>query len=659
MKTHLFLYAMLYISSAFPSLAQTNNQYPFYSGDDLGVHYSPKATVFKIWAPKAEKVILRLYAESEGLEDLRSISLDKQKEGIWQIVINQDIKDLYYTFQVFQNGKWSLEKPDIYAKAVGSNGKRGMIIDMAATNPQGWDKDKSPLQKSFTDIVLYELHIRDLSMDKNSGIMNKGKFLGLAETGTKTPDGEKTGLDHIKDLGVTHIHLLPSFDFASVDESKAVSYNWGYDPANYNALEGSYATNPYSGNVRIEEFKQMVQTLHSNGLRVVMDVVYNHTSSLNDSGFQQFAPGYFYRHNADGSYSDATGCGNETASEQPMMRKFMIESLIYWVKEYHIDGFRFDLMGVHDIETMNQISDALHKVDPTLFLYGEGWTAGNSPMKEELRAVKKNTYQLHQIAAFSDDIRDGIRGPYSDVKVKGFVSGAPNRVEDLKFGIVASVKHPQVDYNKVSYSKAPWAAEPYQTITYAACHDDNTLFDRLKIGNPNATEEELIRMDKLSNAIVLTSQGVPFLQSGAEMLRTKQGVANSYKSPDAINQLDWNRKTQFKSVYDYYKGLISLRKNHPAFRMPTTAMINEHLNFLDLKEDGLVGYQIKNNANRDEWKDILVLFNGNQTSKTVKIPDGNWTIVVNPDAVNEKSTQTINTAEMTLEATSAYVLYKM
>lgn len=650
---------MLSISSAIPAFAQNNKQNTAYSGNDLGVYYSPKATSFKVWAPDAEKVVLRLFAEGDGGEAVKTINLDKQQQGVWQAKITQDIKNSYYTFQVFQNGKWLLEKPDIYAKALGVNGKRGMVVDLKATNPKGWETDKSPLQKSFTDIILYELHVRDLSMDPNSGILNKGKFLGLTETGTKNQNGEATGLDHIKDLGVTHIHLLPSFDYNSVGETKSDQYNWGYDPSHYNVPEGSYATNAYDGNVRIQELKKTVQALHSNGLRVVLDVVYNHTSDRNDSGFNQFAPGYFYRHTADGSYSDATGCGNETASEQPMMRKFMIESLIYWVKEYHIDGFRFDLMGVHDIETMNQISDALHKIDPTVFLYGEGWTAGNSPMKEDLRAVKKNTYQLHQIAAFSDDIRDGIRGPFSDVKVKGFVSGALNRVEDLKFGIVASVKHPQIDYKKVSYSKEPWAAEPYQTINYAACHDDNTLFDRLKIGNPEVKEEELIQMDKLSNAIVLTSQGVPFLQSGAEMLRTKQGVANSYKSPDSINQLDWNRKSQFKDVYDYYKGLIALRKNHPAFRMPTTKMISEHLDFLDLKEDGLVGYQIKNNANGDKWKGILVLFNGNQALKTVKIPAGNWIIVVDGKEVNLKSTTTIDSTEMTLQPTSAYVLYKM
>ena len=652
-KQVLLLLALFAMATTF---SQTD---PVYTGTDLGVHYSAKETVFKVWAPGAEKVVLRLFTDGDKGDAFKTVNLDKQNQGVWQMVIAKDIKNTYYTFQVLQNGKWLLEKPDIYAKAVGINGKRGMVVDLPSTNPAGWEKDKSPAQKNFTDIILYELHVRDLSMDKNSGIVNKGKFLGLSERGTKTPDREVTGLDHIKDLGVTHIHLLPSFDFNSVDESKTGEYNWGYDPCNYNAVEGSYATNAIDGNIRITEFKKMVQTLHANGLRVVMDVVYNHTANHDESGFNQFAPGYFYRHNSDGSYSDATGCGNETASEKPMMRQFMIESLCYWVKEYHIDGFRFDLMGVHDIETMNAISDALHKIDPTIYIYGEGWTAGGSPMKEELRAVKKNTHLLHQIAAFSDDIRDGIRGPFSDVKVKGFVSGAPNRVEDIKFGIVASVRHPQIDYAKVSYSKEPWAAEPCQSITYASCHDDNTLFDRLKIANPKSSEAELIRMDKLSNAIVLTSQGVPFLQSGAEMLRTKGGVANSYKSPDAVNQLDWARKKQYKAVYNYYKGLVALRKNHPAFRMPTTVMIDTHLKFMDLKEDGLVGYTLNDHANGDSWKDILVLFNGNKDPKTVKLPEGNWVVVANPDAVTLKNAKAVSGAEMVLEGTSAYVLYKM
>jgi pullulanase len=460
-------------------------------------------------------------------------------------------------------------------------------------------------------------------------------------------------------MGVTHVHLLPAFDFNSVDETKPEDnkYNWGYDPLNYNVPEGSYSTNPYDGNVRIKEFKTMVQALHKKGLRVILDVVYNHTSDTQNSNFNQFAPGYFYRQNADGSYSNATACGNEVASERAMVRKFMIESVVYWAKEYHLDGFRFDLMGVHDLETMNQISAALHKIDPTIFIYGEGWTAGNSPLPEDQRAVKKNAAKLNEIAVFSDDIRDGIKGGWSDVKEKGFVSGATGKAESVKFGIVASTPNQQVDYTKVNYSKAPWAAEPFQTITYVSCHDDNTLFDRLKISNPKASEADLVKMDKLANAIVLTSQGVSFLHAGVEMLRTKQGVANSYNQPDSINQIDWSRKTKYKAVFEYYKGLIALRKNHPAFRMPSTKMIQTNLKFIDTGDAGIIAYQLSNNANGDSWKNILIVLNGNPTDKSIKIPAGKWTLVADENTVDEKGIKQVSAGELAIAGTAAYVLY--
>lgn len=661
-KAFLLLFALMPLFSF--EMATANIPFqdgPVYNGNDLGVSFSPQKTVFKVWSPGAVAVKLRLYAAGEGGSPIRTTDLTKAEDGVWETVVNQNIRNQYYTFQVNQNGKWLLEKPDIYAKAVGVNGKRGMVVDLAATDPLGWKQDKKPALKNFTDIIIYETHIRDLSISKNSGIQHKGKFLGLAETGTKSPDGETTGLDHIKDLGVTHVHLLPSFDFSSIDESKPElnQYNWGYDPLNYNVPEGSYSTNPYDGNVRIREFKQMVQALHAKGLRVILDVVYNHTSDINNSNFTQFAPGYFYRHNPDGSYSNATACGNETASEQAMMRKFMVESVAYWAKEYHLDGFRFDLMGVHDIETMNLISDTLHKIDPTIFIYGEGWSAGASPLPEDQRAVKKNTVQLKEIAAFSDDIRDGLKGGFSDVKAKGFVSGAPGMAESVKFGIVASTQHPQINYQAVNYSKAPWANEPGQAINYVSCHDDNTLFDRLKISNPGASEQDLIKMDKLANAVVLTSQGVAFLHAGAEMLRTKQGIANSYNSPDSINEIDWGRKKTYKGVYNYYKELVALRKNHPAFRMPTTTMIQQHLKFAETTDPNIIQYQLNGHANGDQWKDILVLLNGNRADKTINLPTGNWVLVGNGDKIDEKGIQKITTSTITLPATTASILYKM
>ena len=636
-----------------------NEKYLLYDGNDLGVTYNGKKTTFKIWAPTAIAVKIKLYKAGIGGEATDSLLMKKAQQGVWEKTIKRDIKNTYYTFQVQDNGKWLAETPDMYAKAVGVNGKRGQIINMAETNPVNWNNDKKPAQKNFTDIIIYESHVRDLSIDENSGIKHKGKFLGVSETGTKSAEGLTTGLDHLKELGITHIHLLPSFDFNSIDEStpESKSYNWGYDPLNYNVPEGSYSTDPFDGKVRIKEFKEMIKSLHANGIRVIMDVVYNHTANLN-TPFNQIVPGYFYRHNADGSYSDATACGNETASENPMMRKFMVESVVYWAKEYHVDGFRFDLMGVHDTQTMNEISDALHKIDSTIFIYGEGWTAGASPLPENLRAVKKNTYQLNKIAAFSDELRDAMRGPFSNVKEKGFASASLGKIESVKFGIVAAIQHPQVNYSQVNNSKSAWAAEPYQTINYVSCHDDNTLFDRLKIGSPNATEAELIKMDKLSQTSVLTSQGVAFIHSGAEFLRTKQGVANSYKSPDAINKIDWSRKAKYKEVYDFYKALIALRKNHPAFRMPTAKMIQQNLKFMDTADPLMVAYQINNHANGDIWKDIIVLLNGNNSDKSMELPTGDWNIAVDGNKVNEQGLKQV-TSKINVPATTALVLYKL
>jgi pullulanase len=633
--------------------------YPIYNGTDLGVNYYPNQTVFKVWAPGANEVKLRLYDAGRGGKATLTEDLTKGADGVWQKAVLGNIKNKYYTFQVNRDGKWLLEAPDIYAKAVGVNGHRGMVVNLKATNPINWALDKRPALKNFTDIIIYETHIRDISVADNSGIVHKGKFLGLAETGTKNAVGQSTGLDHIKELGVTHVHILPSFDYATVDETKlsAKQYNWGYDPLNYNVPEGSYATNPYDGNVRIKEFKQMVQTLHKNGLRVILDVVYNHTNDTKNANFNQFVPGYFYRMNADGTYSNGTGCGNETASEHAMMRNFMIQSVVYWAKEYHLDGFRFDLMGIHDIETMNAISDALHKVDPTIFIYGEGWTAGSTPLPQDRQSVKRNTYKLNQIAAFSDDLRDALKGGWSDVKAKGFVSGAPGNAESVKFGIVASTQHPQLNYKAVNYSKEPWAAQPYQTISYVSCHDDNTLFDRLKISNPNATEAELIRMDKLSNAVVLTSQGVAFLHSGTELLRTKKGIANSYNLPDSINEIDWSRKTKYLEVFNYYKQLVWLRRDHPAFRMPTTQMIATHLKFLETGDACLIAYQITGHANGDAWKNIMVVLNGNASSRRVTLPPGNWTLVGDEHRVDQKGISKDLNGELTIPATAAYILH--
>jgi pullulanase len=640
------------------SKAQTDSfkDYPVYKGKDLGVNYSPSKTVFKVWAPKASEVTLRLYAAGNGGSATSTVSLTKAGQGVWQASVNRDIKNTYYTFQVRQDGKWLDESADLYAKAVGVNGRRGMVVNLAETNPAGWNTDKRKAVKNYTDIILYETHIRDLSISNNSGIKNKGKFLGYAESGTRGPNGITTGLDHLKELGITHVHLLPSFDFNTIDETKLEenNYNWGYDPLHYNVPEGSYSTNPYDGRVRIKEFKQMVNALHKKGIGVVMDVVYNHTSGF-QTPFNQFAPGYYYRQRPDGTYSDASACGNETASERAMMRKFILESVAYWAREYHIDGFRFDLMGIHDIETMNLVKDTLGKIDPSIFVYGEGWTAGSSPLPEEQRAVKKNTLLLNQVAAFSDDLRDGLRGPFNNSKENGFVAGKTGLAESLKFGIVASTQHPQVKYDLVNYSKAPWAKEPFQTISYVSCHDDPTLFDRLAESNHGAPEEEIIKMDKLAQTVVMTSQGVAFLHSGAEMLRTKKGVHNSYKSPDSINEIDWSRKVKYKEVYDYYRGLVAMRKNHPAFRLPSADLIRKHLTFTETNDPLFVAYRLSGVKN-DSWKQIVVLMNGDKKGKEFELPKGKWMLAGDGQVINEKGIRPVS-GKITLPATTAYILF--
>ena len=521
-----------FLSNLFSLKAQVSKYdgYPVYTGNNLGLTYSSSVSKFKIWSPPAEKANLVIYEQGEGGTAGSVIEMNKGDEGTWHTSIQGDQRGKFYVFRVQVNGELLNEVPDPYAKIVGVNGKRAMIEDLKKTNPAGWDKDKSPLLQNATDAIIYELHIRDASIAANSGIKNKGKFIGLAEKGTTNNDGLSTGLDHLKELGVTHIHLLPFFDYNSVDETKPdAKYNWGYDPLNYNAPEGSYSTNPYDGLTRIKELKQLIQTLHANGLNVVMDVVYNHTALTEKSYFNQLVPGYYYRQTTDGKFSNATACGNETASERAMMRKFMLESMKFWVQEYHVDGFRVDLMGVHDIVTMNLISKDLHKIKPGILLYGEGWTAGASPLPDSIRAIKKNAFKLDHIAVFSDDIRDGIKGSVFDHEDRGFVSGKQGMEESIKFGVVAACKHPQVNYNKVNYSKQPYAAEPYNTISYCECHDNHVLWDKLAISTKNITEAERKQMHKLALAIVLTSQGISFLHAGTEFLRTKKGNENHHR----------------------------------------------------------------------------------------------------------------------------------
>ena len=527
---------------------ESRTSYPFYSGKDLGLTYSPKAATFKIWAPTATAAKLNLYKSDLGGTAIRSINMNKGENGIWQITVAENHKNSYYTFQVNIGNTWSEEVVDPYAKACGTNGLRAQVIDLKETNPVGWAQDKSPnfsVSNKQTDAVIYELHVRDASIHESSGIKNKGKFLGLAEVGTKNSAGQSTGLSHIKELGVTHVHLLPFYDYNSVDETKAaVQYNWGYDPVNYNIPEGSYSTNPADGKVRIKELKELIKTMHSNGLRIIMDVVYNHTALTKNANFNILVPDYYYRKRADGSFSDASSCGNETASDNAMFQKFMIESVVYWVNEYHIDGFRFDLMGIHDIETMNLISDTLHKIKPSIVLYGEGWTSSSSPLPEEKRALKKNAAQLNGIAVFSDDMRDGIKGSVFNIDDRGFATGNIGNSESVKFGIVAAGKHPQINYSKVNYSKEPYTAGPAGLINYADCHDNNILWDKIELSFKDASVGERTKMHELAHAIVLTAQGASFLHAGTEFLRTKNGVENSFDKGDIVNGINWDLKTK-------------------------------------------------------------------------------------------------------------------
>lgn len=630
-----------------------------YNKNDLGAVYTKEKTVFKVWSPLASKVNLLIYENGDKGDAIEKIAMNKIEKGIWTTEIKRDAKNKYYTYEVAINGLTD-EAVDPYAKAVGVNGNRGMVVDLLETNPGEWEQDNRIQLNSPTDAILYELHVRDVSISDNSGVINKGKFLGLTEENTRSPQGEKTALEHIKELGVTHVHLLPSYDFCSVDEEKndEKQYNWGYDPQNYNVPEGSYSTDPYDGRVRIKEFKEMVKALHSNGIGVILDVVYNHTGLTENSLFNKIMPNYYYRQNSEGGFSDGAACVNETASDRSMFRKYMVDSVVYWAKEYHLDGFRFDLMGLHDIDTMNEIRKELDKIDSSIIMYGEGWTAADTPLPEEKRALKKNVSKLHErIAAFNDDIRDGIKGHVFYKEEAGFVNGKEGMEESVKFGTVAAISHPQVDYSKVIYSKGNWAKEPTQTINYVSAHDNFTLWDKLAETNPQDSEEIRIKMDMLSNAIVLTAQGIPFIHAGEEFLRTKFGNENSFKSPDSINQLDWEKKHRYKAVFEYYKGLISLRKAHPAFRISTAEDISKHLNFVKMPKENMVGYVISDNANNDSWKEIMVIFNANREAQEVKIPNNKWVIVVNDKKAGVEELEQVSSGSVSVPALGTLVLY--
>lgn len=639
--------------------------------------YSKVKTLFKLNAPttvnldgmtgattqidKKKQVEIHIYEDGQGGKAIKTIKMKASGENRWEATVKGDLKGKFYTFDI---GKG--ETPGVFAKAVGVNGMRGAIVDMAETNPQGWENDQRPVIQSPADLVIYEMHWRDFSIDVSSGLKNKGKFLALTEP---------KAIEHLKSLGVNAVHILPSFDYASVDETKldTPQYNWGYDPKNYNVPEGSYSTDPYNPVTRIKEFKQMVQALHKAGIRVILDVVYNHTFNIDHSNFQLTYPDMYYRKTADGKYSDGSGCGNETASEKPLMREFMLESVKYWIDEYHIDGFRFDLMGVHDIETMLQIRAEVNKIDPSIYIYGEGWSAGSCAYPVDKLAMKANAQQLNGIGAFSDDMRDALRGPFSDDHKGALLAGIPGEEESLKFGIVGGIAHPQVDMTKVNYDKKPWTNNPTEQISYVSCHDDMCLVDRLKASIPSLTDKnipekertaELIRIDQLAQTAVFTSQGVPFILSGEEMLRDKKGVHNSYNSPDSINHLDWNNLQRYPQLFTYYKNLIQLRKNHPAFRLATGDKVRQHLEFLpavnskDVKQDCLVGFLLKDLQGIDAWKTIVVIYNFNKEAKEMAIPEGNYTIACCNGTIDEAGLGEVSGKEVLVDGQSALILFQ-
>ena len=639
------------------------------------VSYTPESTTFKLFAPgDAKKVRLRLYQKGLEGKARKTLNLTKVGDDLWSVTVKGDLMGKFYTFDI---GKG--ECPGVFAKAVGVNGRRGAIIDLKKTDPVGWVGDRRPVTKSPADLVVYEMHHRDFSIARE-GAKYPGKFLALTEP---------WAIDHLKTLGVNAVHILPSYDYGSVDETRLSDnkYNWGYDPVNYNVPEGGYSTDPYQPEVRIREFKTMVKALHDAGIRVILDVVYNHTYDIEHSNFQRTYPDYYYRVGSNGS-----GCGNETASERPMMRKFMIESVKYWINEYHIDGLRFDLMGCHDIETMNLIRKAVDEIDPTIFIYGEGWSAGACALPNEELGMKANIPQMPGIAAFSDEIRDALRGPFSDDTKTGWLGLTTTQTtqttfsaestddspssekelsklselsskkellslkESLKFGIAGAIAHPQVDMTKVNYSKEPWAVEPTQMMSYVSCHDDMCLVDRLKASIPGIGEEELIRLDLLAQTAVFTSQGVPFMLSGEELLRTKLGVHNSFESPDSINHLDWTNKTKYPQVFAYYKNLIALRQHHPAFRLGSADLVRKHLEFLKTPEQ-VVAYRLKNYAGRDDWRNIIVILNAGKTDMEVDIPEGDYTVVCCDGVINENGLDTLKGSKAIVDAQTALILH--
>lgn len=623
-----------------------------YCGNDLGSTWSPAKTTFRLWAPTADEAFVKLYhtGNPESKDLIRCTPMCPAENGTWVLEVPGDLSNIYYTYQVHIGG-YVAEACDPYAKATGVNGARAMVINLDATNPKGWETDQDPNGNSkFTDAVIYELHLRDLSCDKSSGIKNKGKYLGLIESGTKTSGGIPTGLDHIKELGITHVHLLPVYDFGSVDESLPdhPQFNWGYDPVNFNVPEGSYSSDPFHGEVRVKEMKQMVKGLHDHGLSVIMDVVYNHVYHVDSFCFNRLVPKYFSRI-VDGVYSNGSGCGNDTASCRSMVRKYIVDSVCYWADEYHIDGFRFDLVGLLDVDTINNIMSEVHKKHPNVVFYGEGWNLSTTLTKDVHLATQSNSHLTPGFAYFNDTLRDSLRGSTFGGSSPGYVTGA--------IGIGQTLES--------CFRGLPfWCQDPSQTINYVSCHDNNTLMDRITLTVPHRSIHDRIRMNKLAAAFYITAQGIPFMQAGEEMLRSKPHpsggfVENSYNSPDSVNSLKWDllEQPEYQNTYEYYKGLIQFRKTHSVLRMTSVYDILSNLIPIQCNHPQIGAFLLRGDLPSEPSEEIYMIFSAADTAEEMPLPPGKWEICINDESAG---IQSLGTAEesVTVPPICALVLVK-
>lgn len=628
-----------------------------YDGNDLGAVYTKKYTAFRLWAPTADAVTLCLYREGDGdcLSD--TLPMKRDVQGTWTIRVDGDLRHVYYTYRLERSGK-TVESQDPYSVAVGVNGQRSMVLDLKETDPENFKEDHGPVFSNRTDLVICEISVLDSTADGSSGVKYPGKYLGLAEKGTKNKEGEATGLDYLKSLGITHVQIMPMYDFASIDEAapKKREYNWGYDPLNYNVPEGSFSTDPFHGEVRIREMKEMIAAFHREGIGVIMDVVYNHTYDL-DSCLQKCEPDYYYRMNGT-RYSNASACGNEIASEQPMMRKYIVESVCYWAREYHVDGFRFDLMGVLDIDTMNEISRRLKEINPYIILYGEGWTGGTSTMPEFRRAMKRNARMLDGIGMFSDDIRDMVRGHVFYNKDCGYVSGKDGMKVSVRYCATGGVWHPQVDYAAYTYAAGgTWTDTPEKVINYVSCHDNLTLWDKLQISRPDCNAGERLAMNRLAAAMVFTAQGVPFFLSGEEFARTKpvgkngEVSENSYNLPYETNVLRYDWNDEQKELQQYYRGLIAFRKAHKGLRMTDAEEIRKNILFMEMTSEQTVAFTI-----RQPEETLLVAYNASGRKETLLLPDDRtWTLYIDDLHAGTEPIGSVH-SNMELPATGCVVL---